>query len=411
MLLLASYSVQASDIIYTINVTEKAIPASMDSLKFVTKRNNEVVRFSEVPKLSMFKVNLSNSLIETSISNINYNNLIKLSGSSDGKLTVTSDSNEPIYVQITITNLVGQHVYSTKTLLSEHIDILLPLRQVYIVKVYSKQGIQSTKCIGSDNITCFSVVSSDSKINSNIQKTGRLKINTDSKINIGDTLLLTAYKKDLYPKAIQLIAQQNADVTVDFDTTAVTDIDGNIYKTVKIGTQVWMAADLRVTRYPDGKKIPLITADTIWARLGNSDTDDAYCFYENIDNIKYGALYTYAAAKNACPTGWHLPSLEEWTALETYVNNDGFAGYVPAKLRDKKLSGTDNYGFSAKMAGVRWGSNSGRFIHRGVYVYFWSSTAESNKTAFYGMFSRTSGTIYKAPTTKSEGYCVRCVKD
>jgi uncharacterized protein (TIGR02145 family) len=108
----------------------------------------------------------------------------------------------------------------------------------------------------------------------------------------------------------------------------VTDYDGNVYKTIKIGNQVWMASNLRVTHYSDGTGIPLVTGDTQWENMGNNSTDKAYCWYDN-DEAQYrtswGALYTWAATMNgaegsntspsgiqgACPTGWHIPSHAE----------------------------------------------------------------------------------------------------
>ncbi|MFW5657597.1 MAG: FISUMP domain-containing protein, partial [Bacteroidota bacterium] len=119
---------------------------------------------------------------------------------------------------------------------------------------------------------------------------------------------------------------------------SVSDIDGNIYKTITLGKQVWMAENLRVTRYADGTQIPLVTDDIKWEELG--DTARAYCWY-NHDSVGYaqtfGALYTWAAATNsesdetkpdgvqgACPAGWHIPTDAEWSEFENYLIANGF---------------------------------------------------------------------------------------
>jgi len=191
---------------------------------------------------------------------------------------------------------------------------------------------------------------------------------------------------------------------------SVTDYDGNIYKTVTIGNQEWMAENLEVSHYPDGTAIPHI-ARYEWGNLEDNNTDDAY-YKENF--YKYGALYTYAAAKNACPTGWHLPSDEEWTELEDYITNDGYSG-----LEGKSLkcligwmfdgNGTDIYGFSALPGGIL--NCEGYFNNLDYSGTWWSITESNNKTAYTRYLSSISLEIYRDNNNKSNGFNVRCVKD
>jgi uncharacterized protein (TIGR02145 family) len=105
----------------------------------------------------------------------------------------------------------------------------------------------------------------------------------------------------------------------------ITDIDGNIYNTVKIGNQVWMAENLKTTKFNDGTPIPQVTESTAWSNLSTP----GYCWYNNDINYKntYGAIYNYYVFENdltppsppmdkkLCPTGWHLPNVSEWKAL------------------------------------------------------------------------------------------------
>lgn len=100
----------------------------------------------------------------------------------------------------------------------------------------------------------------------------------------------------------------------------VTDIDGNTYKTIQIGNQRWMAENLKVTRYRNGTAIPTVTSNTDWFNL----TTGAYCNYDNStsDAAIYGRLYNWYAvndSRNIAPTGWHVPSDEEWKTLEKYL--------------------------------------------------------------------------------------------
>jgi uncharacterized protein (TIGR02145 family) len=119
-------------------------------------------------------------------------------------------------------------------------------------------------------------------------------------------------------------------LAIENNAQTVTDYDGNVYNTITIGNQTWMAENLRVTKYPNGTPIPLATDNIAWANLEDNGTDDAYCYYNNNASGEantYGALYTWAAAmgdnavssssnpsgvQGVCPNGWHLPSDDEW---------------------------------------------------------------------------------------------------
>jgi len=211
------------------------------------------------------------------------------------------------------------------------------------------------------------------------------------------------------------------DVQIAFTENGVgpvlTDYDGNTYKTVIIGTQLWMAENLKVTKEADGTAIPLVTDDTDWANLENNDTDKAYCYYSNsTDSLaKYGALYTYAAAKDACPTGWHLPSDAEWTELETYIANDGHSGTEGTALKSisgwyNSGNGTDDYGFSALPGGIRH-IDDGAFGGVGGSGYWWSSTEHSSSNAYLRYLDYNYASVRRYSGNKSNGVSVRCVRD
>ena len=143
----------------------------------------------------------------------------------------------------------------------------------------------------------------------------------------------------IYPILVMCFAliQTNSCKKADETRTSLTDIDGNDYKTVTIGTQVWMVENLKTTKYNDGTAIPNITDNTSWAAL----TTGAYCDNINTPSISttYGRLYNWYAVdnnagtkvasnggKNVCPTGWHVPSDAEWTTLTTYLGGESVAG-------------------------------------------------------------------------------------
>jgi uncharacterized protein (TIGR02145 family) len=100
----------------------------------------------------------------------------------------------------------------------------------------------------------------------------------------------------------------------------VTDIDGNVYHTVTIGTQLWMVENLKVTHFNNGDSIPNINNNTAWFNL----TTGAYCDYDNIaaNSLVYGRIYNWFAvddARKLCPVSWHVPENAEWTQLTNYL--------------------------------------------------------------------------------------------
>lgn len=209
----------------------------------------------------------------------------------------------------------------------------------------------------------------------------------------------------------QTTDEVNISITARNGTGIITDFDGNSYNTVTIGTQEWMAENLKTTHYSNGKAIQSITDNTSWSNLG--ENDEAYCYYENSTNKRetYGALYTFAAAKDACPTGWHLPTDEEWTTLETFVNRDGyFCNALKATFGwSSEGKGTDNYGFSALPGGTR--SNEGQFHYAGDYGNWWGYTTNSTSYAYRREIHNSTANIFRNYDNKSAGNSVRCVKD
>jgi len=210
-------------------------------------------------------------------------------------------------------------------------------------------------------------------------------------------------------------------------TGTVTDIDGNVYKTVKIGDQWWMAENLKVTRYRNGDSIPHITDKWAWTNL----TMGAYCDYgNNTENIvAYGRLYNgYAVndSRNIAPLGWHVPNEEEWNQLEMYLgmsqsetDNTGYIGTNEGgKLKEvgtahwhrPNTGATNRSGFSALPGGVR-GDESGDFVNLGWKAVFWSSTKSGSTGEWLRILVWDHSEVNRSASSKREGLSVRCVKD
>jgi len=210
-------------------------------------------------------------------------------------------------------------------------------------------------------------------------------------------------------------------ITLPISTGTVTDIDGNVYNIVTIGTQAWMKENLKTTKYNDGTAIPNITDNNAWATLSTP----SYCWYNNdatFYNTTYGALYNWftvdAASnggKNVCPTGWHLPSDNEWTILTSYLGGADVAG---DKLKEtgtthwltSNMGVTNETNFTALPGGSR-DLPGGTFNYFGYLGYWWSSTEDLTNQAFnMSMYASYNG-VYRVKEYKGFGLSIRCIKD
>ncbi len=211
----------------------------------------------------------------------------------------------------------------------------------------------------------------------------------------------------------------------------VKDADGNVYNTVKIGTQVWMVDNLKTTKYNDGKAIPNVTDNSEWGNL----TKGAYCNFDNLEsNAKIaGRLYNWYAVNTGklAPEGWHVPTEEDWTILEEYLIANGY-NYDGTKDENKiaksmvsktgwetsSTPGTpgavprrnNGTGFTAIPGGYRDGGD-GYFYNIGKYGDWWSSTEYNEGYAYYRYLSYYHKGLYRDINDKGNGFSVRLVRD
>jgi uncharacterized protein (TIGR02145 family) len=175
--------------------------------------------------------------------------------------------------------------------------------------------------------------------------------------------------------------------------------DGRIYRTVKIGNQIWMAENLKYQ------------ANRSWCY----DYADSNC-------VKYGRLYNWGIAMEACPAGWRLPDTSDWRSLVTFVGDS-----ADTKLKSRNWGGTDNYGFSALPGGSGFGYDDGRFSSLGSECMWWTATSDTPNDWTRETFGQLSDYVYanaytwglepgdkdwgKFLTNKFSGISVRCVQD
>lgn len=194
----------------------------------------------------------------------------------------------------------------------------------------------------------------------------------------------------------------------------VTDIDGNNYETVIIGTQEWMVENLRVTKYSNGDVIPNITDNTQWSSL----TTGAWSHYDNDSQYEnpYGKLYnwyTVADPRNVCPTGWHVPTDAEYTLLADYLGGASVAG---GKMKSTgtlywespNTNATNESGFSGLPGGYR-NHDDGTFFMIGTNGYWWSSTEFGTDIAWNHLLYFNNSYVNRTNTHKGGGFYVRCL--
>lgn len=196
----------------------------------------------------------------------------------------------------------------------------------------------------------------------------------------------------------------------------LTDCDGNIYNTVEIGSQVWMVENLKSTKYNDCTPIQIIQSNPEWGNM----TSPAMCWYNDDVNNKqsYGGLYNWYAVNTGklCPTGWHVPSNEEWDVLISYL---GFET-AGSKLKETGTThffepnsdATNESGFTGLPGGFRglnWDYYD--FFNIGYNGYWWTSTESSISNAYEKNVALGRSTVDTENLTKKNGFSIRCIKD
>ncbi|MBN1119431.1 MAG: fibrobacter succinogenes major paralogous domain-containing protein [Bacteroidales bacterium] len=201
----------------------------------------------------------------------------------------------------------------------------------------------------------------------------------------------------------------------DKDYGTMTDQDGNVYKTITIGTQTWMAENLRTTKYRDGSAIKM--SNEIWPVL----TEGAFCEYNSTTNpdsiATYGRLYNWhviSDSRNIAPMGWHLPSGAEWDELSIYLGGGGLSGGKMKEIgtthwKSPNLEATNESGFTAIPGGYR--TDAGQFSGIGENAKFWTSEENSANSGMAIGLGYAVGGLGGNMGFKNMGFSIRCIKD
>lgn len=239
-------------------------------------------------------------------------------------------------------------------------------------------------------------------------------------------------------KVINLLNPPNSDILFNPNLTygSVIDIEGNSYKTIQIGTQIWMAENLKTTKLNNNTSIPLIVNPANWRALASP----GYCWLNNDESTNknlYGALYNWYTVNTGklCPQGWHVPSEPEWSTLISYLGGGKIAGSKLKEIgirhwKEPNLDATNEFGFTSVPSGKRSpivytsGEIRDGFPESGSVAYYWTTTdslihnkdfAWSKWLPYYDseVHWRTGYNTYDGDlgSPKSDGLSVRCIKD
>jgi len=240
-----------------------------------------------------------------------------------------------------------------------------------------------------------------------------------------------------YGKALQITTLPDTSMprpllNLNLSYDSITDIDGNKYHTITVGTQTWMAENLYISKYRNGDIIPNETNNSKWKAL----TTGAQCTYNNnveLNSIaKFGRLYNYYAVSDArkiAPNGWHIASETDWSTLIDYLaNNLGISTSVAQAMAAKtdwtesSVTGTigcidfdiyesvnNSSGLCALAAGIR--GDYGEFNYVANYCGWWTSNQSDNENAWFRSLSYYGKNVGRNTYNKSYGLSVRCLKD
>ena len=196
----------------------------------------------------------------------------------------------------------------------------------------------------------------------------------------------------------------------------MTDIDGNQYDVIRIGTTSWAQRNLDVNKFRNGTLIKNASSDKEWLEAGQNG-QPAWCYYEN-DFSKgkvYGKLYNWYAVndpRGLCPFGWHVPIVDDWSILTEYLGGESIAGGRIKAMTSWSTSGsssTSNSGFLALPGGVI--NNVGSFNFIRTSTFFWSSSESGYNNAWYYYLYNSNNKLHKGNNYKTIGASVRCIKD
>jgi len=431
------------DIFYTLSGEVSEQKVGLDSILFENLQNDTRLLFDNLSDQEDYVINLTTQTLSdaTGISDLELENEFSLLSNTNGKLSIGCNYPAKESINVSIYNIQGQRVYASSPIQlinGNSIHIQLAKTGIYLVKIESVLGAKTFKALGSANIDAFDVSLNFQKLSRNTNlKSSFNAYDSDFSFEVGDRISVSVYKDGYW--AASNIHQISSSIPINFVfslSTPFTDTrDGQVYSTIEIGTQTWMAENL--------KYLPAVVdpgtasyTEPYYYVYGYNGTDVATAkATENYTT--YGVLYNWTAAMDSvasstsnpsgvqgvCPSGWHLPSDEEWKTLEMELgmsqsdaDADGWRGTDQGEQMKSTTgwnsngNGTNSSGFNALPGGFR--HYLGSFSSLGSFGSWWSSSEKtSSSSAWYRYLYYYHDQVYRGYFNKASGFSVRCIKD
>ena len=440
-----AYSQQ--DVIIFVQAKQLSNGLSLDTILIENLSNGTNANIYNLPQgVSNYEINLSQGAEVNSIAQIaEQTTNFKLISNQPGLSSFSIKSMCTDFLYLELFNIHGQSLYKTTEQIvvgTNTFDFLNNYPSIGILSLKTSKDKYSIKVIGAESqITKLSL----SNLNDQNLIAKNKSLKTDFLYNNGDSIRITAKKQHYHSNSIVLVPENSGNYIIYLSQpcpgiATVTDYDGNIYNTVKIGNQCWLKENLKTTHYSDGTAL----TDGSSTGIGGSNVY-LKIFYNYSDNNSLteitGKLYTWAAAINGyvsnnddlihghrqglCPNGWHIPSDEEWVELELFVDNSINEPYIfgdrgtdiGINLKSnsywQNTTSSDMHGFSALPGGhkeVNILNNS--FVYSGYYTKasFWTSSHYQGN-GITRHLNNDSSKIWRGNRNPSHAYSVRCIKD
>ncbi|MFZ4414747.1 MAG: FISUMP domain-containing protein [Bacteroidales bacterium] len=398
--------------IYTISFAATGAATTVDSVKVENITQGTTVKWYAGDVLQLILSNGINNL------GANEENFHVFPNPMQGQAEILFYVKQSGNATLSIYNISGKEIVLVNNKFSQGIQKfqLKGLKQgVYFINIRGENYLYTSKLISLSTMQCeVKIVNLNlggSKVENNDQHLKSTNTTVDMPYTSGDRLLFKGISSN-YSTIVADIPTSSK--TIHFNFTECTDADNNNYPIVQIGTQTWMAENLRTSKYRNLNPINYITDTSAWAL----STTGAYCWYNNDSSnydIIWGKLYNWYAVvdtQKICPVGWHFPKDAEWITLTNYLGTEPVAG---GKLKETgtqhwqipNVGATNETGYTALPGGNR--NSNGSFDSKEEYGYWWSST-ESNATfakcrlMYYGYSDVNGGN-----NNKQNGLSARCV--
>jgi uncharacterized protein (TIGR02145 family) len=315
---------------------------------------------------------------------------------------------------IQVADITGKTILNQKIELSSGLNsfnLSVHEKGLFVLRVLTNSYLYSDKLVVTENSSALSFVhvTKYSDIRKCLKKEKILNV---IEYLEGDILLFIGTSGEY---STIITSEDMTEATINFELVPCKDAAMNTYTIVKIGEQYWMAKNLKTNTLSDGTQIPYITDASEWSALQTAGYSWYNNDYENTGAI-YGGLYNFhsVATGKLCPSGWHVPSDDEWGILELYIANEGLSGGAIketgfAHWSEPNGDASNATGFTSLPAGYR--TVSGNFTDIGTNVYFWSSTEYFDTVAWERSIQYLSGAINRSYSDKKNGFPIRCVKD